>query len=86
MKTRGLVLLALVASAGGRAFGQCDTADPNFSSFGFTPAHDAFWLPPPGRLRRMNWLADATAVMSRPVIFTLSPGLTIVRLPELSDS
>ncbi|HET9301068.1 MAG TPA: hypothetical protein VFO11_14050 [Candidatus Polarisedimenticolaceae bacterium] len=37
MKTRGLVLLALVASAGGRAFGQCDTADPNFSSFGFTP-------------------------------------------------
>ena len=29
----------------------------------------------------MNWLADATVVMSRPVILTLSPGLTMVRLP-----
>jgi hypothetical protein len=34
----------------------------------------------------MNWLADATAVMSRPVIFTLSPGLTTVRLPLLNVS
>lgn len=37
MKRRALVLLALAAGAAGRAFGQCDTADPGFSSFGFSP-------------------------------------------------
>src|SRR6185503_7812080 len=37
MKARVLVLLALVAGAGGPAFGQCDTADPVFTSFGFAP-------------------------------------------------
>jgi hypothetical protein len=38
MKVRILVLLILAASVSGRSFGQCDTADPGFSSFGFAPS------------------------------------------------
>jgi hypothetical protein len=51
------------------------------SSFFGTPVHAAFCLPPPERFDRMNWLADATAVISSPVILTLSPGFTMVRFP-----
>ncbi len=34
----------------------------------------------------MNWLFEATTVISRPLIFNLSPGFTMVRLPWLSAS